>query len=497
VVGVTIQRLSADDRLLLLSDRAWPQDVGVLGILDGGHLLGVGGRPTTEVVMAAVARGLPLLPRLRQVLRVPPQGLGGPYWVDDPSFDLDYHVRLGPRLQSEDEAGLLDAVEHIRRHRLDPRRPLWEIWVLPGLDGDRVGMFVRMHHVISDGVAGIASLTTLLRGTRQGGTTEQETWTPAPEPSRRDLLIDSLRHHTQAIGGAVAAIRRPRASFTAITQAWAATRELVTGEPGPVTSLDGLVGAHRRIALVHASLAEVKTVAHSNGATVNDVLLAMTAGGVRALLTGRGEPIDQKSLPILVPVSLRRGPHDSDPGNRISQMVVQLPIGEPDSGVRLRQITAATSRAKTMSHPSMGMVFRNTVLSAILLRRVVRKRINLLTADMVGPTEQLSFAGAAVLDAFPLINLMGNLTLGVGALSYVGRFDVLAVGDAELYPDLDIFAAGAADELRVLGGPNQAPNCLGEHEPSAFPDEDPGDARSAAQTPSRSHSSASRKTVGS
>jgi hypothetical protein len=104
-----------------------------------------------------------------------------------------------------------------------------------------------------------------------------------------------------------------------------------------------------------------------------------------------------------------------------------------------------------MSHPSLGLAFRNRVLSAIVLRLIIRQRINLLSADIVGPTEPLSFAGARVRDAFPLINLLGNITLGVGALSYAGRFDVLAVADADLYPDLDIFAAGAADEIRILG----------------------------------------------
>jgi WS/DGAT/MGAT family acyltransferase len=462
VVAVTIQRLSADDRLLLLSDRAWPQDVGIVAILDGGHPLGVGGDSSIDVAKEAVVRAFPRLPRLRQVLRSPPPGLGGPYWVDAPSFDLSYHVRLGPPLESADDPGLLDAVEQIRSQRLDPSRPLWQIWLLPGLGGGRMGLFIRMHHVISDGVGGIASLATLLRDPPHDGAEAPDRWTHAPEPSRGDLLKDSLRRRAQRISGVVAAVRRPRSTLTAITNAWPATRELITGEPGPVTSLDGLVGTHRRMALIHASLTEVKAVAHANGATVNDVLLAMTAGGVRALLTSRGEPIDQQAMPILIPVSLRRGPHDLDPGNRISQMVVQLPIGESDPGERLRRITAATSRTKAMSHPSMGMAFRNRFLSAILLRRIVRKRINLLSADIVGPTERFSFAGATVRDAYPLINLTGNLTLGMGALSYADHLNMLVVADAELHPDLDIFAAAVAAEIHELGASaNHAPTARG------------------------------------
>ena len=145
-----------------------------------------------------------------------------------------------------------------------------------------------------------------------------------------------------------------------------------------------------------------------------------------------------------------------DLGNQISQMAVGLPVGEPDCDERLRLITAATSRIKSMSHPPMGMVFRNPVVSAVLIRFIIRKRMNLLSADIVGPAQPLSFAGATVLDAFPLINLLGNMTLGVGALSYAGRFEVLAVADADLYPDLDVFAAGAAEEVRVLSASRQS-----------------------------------------
>jgi diacylglycerol O-acyltransferase len=146
-------------------------------------------------------------------------------------------------------------------------------------------------------------------------------------------------------------------------------------------------------------------------------------------------------------------------GNRISQMAVTLPVGEPDPAERLRLITAATSRVKAMSHPSMGVVFRNRALSGIVLRLIIRRRMNLLSADIVGPTQRLTFAGATIHDVFPLINLLGNVTLGVGALSYAGRFEVLAVADADIYPDLDVFAAGAAAELQGLaaaGVPSEA-----------------------------------------
>ena len=164
----------------------------------------------------------------------------------------------------------------------------------------------------------------------------------------------------------------------------------------------------------------------------------------------RGERVDHLELSIFVPVSLRRDVGDAGLGNRISQLAVGLPVGIADPVERLRQITVATSRAKALAHPSMGAVFRNRILSGLMLRLIIRKRVNLLSADIVGPPQQLSFDSVPVLEVFPLLNLMGNVTLGVGALSYAGAFQVLAEGDAALYPDLGLFAAAAADEVRVL-----------------------------------------------
>ena len=450
VTAVTIERLSPDDRLLLLSDKVWPQDVGAILILDGSGVLDADGRFPIAWARETMAQRIDALPRLRQVLRVPRRGLGGPFWADAPAFDLSQHVRLGPPVPSGDEAGLLDAVEEIRSRRLDPARPLWEMWFFPGLAGGRVGMFVRLHHVVADGVSGIASLAALLAGPGATGTRAETRWTPADEPSPRELRRDSLRRRVDALCSVITAGRHPRRALRTVAQSWQATRELVSGEPGPVTSLGGLVGPHRRLAFVRAPLDDVEAVARANRATVNDVLLAMICAGVRALLTSRGEQVEHLTLPIFVPVSLRRGAGDAGLGNRISQMAVDLPVGIADPVERLRRITVETSRAKAFAHPSMGAVFRNRILSGVMLRLIIRKRVNLLSADIVGPRQPLSFAGVPVLEVFPLLNLMGNITLGVGALSYAGGFQLLAEGDADHYPDLGVFATAAEHEVRIL-----------------------------------------------
>lgn len=459
---MSVERLSADDRLLLLSDARWPQDVGVVVVLEDAALLDASGHLLVEVARDAVGSGLDGLPRLRQVLRVPPWGLGGPYWVDDPSFDLAHHVRVAPPLTSGDDADLLASVERLRVRRLDMRRPLWELWLLPGLEGGRVALFVRMHHVVADGVAGVATLAKLLSDRPEARLTVGGAWSPLPGPSRDELLCDSVRSRSRALHRAIRAVADPRASAASAGQVWHGIRGLVSGAPGPVTSLGGLVGPHRRLAVVRAQLDDVEAVARAEHVTVNDVLLAMVAGGVSELLRSRGESVDGLVVPILVPVSLRRPTEEAPLGNRISQMAVELPVGEADPVVRLRRVNAATTSAKALPHPSMGALFRNRLLGALVLRLVIRRRINLLSADIVGPRQQLSFAGNTVRDVFPLINLLGNVTVGVGAMSYAGRFELLVVADGDLHPDVAVLASGAAAELASLTA-IVTPRVVGSH----------------------------------
>ena len=159
---MAVDRLTAEDRLMLWSDESWPQDIGALAVLDGRTLIDSDGRFRIEVALEAIHRRLHLLPRFRQILYQPRRGLGWPLWVDAPGFDLRNHVRVAHVPDPGDEAQLLIAVEQLRARRLDRSRPLWEISFLPGLPDARIGMFIRWHHVVADGVAGVASIGSLL-----------------------------------------------------------------------------------------------------------------------------------------------------------------------------------------------------------------------------------------------------------------------------------------------------------------------------------------------
>jgi WS/DGAT/MGAT family acyltransferase len=447
---MTVDRVTADDRLMLFSDETWPQDIGALAVLDGTPLLDPVGRIRIDAARDAIDRRLHLLPRFRQVLYRPARGLGWPLWVDSPDFDIRDHVGVVALAAPADDGELLRAVETLRARRLDPDRPLWEMWFLPGLSDSRVAIFIRLHHVVADGIAGVAALRSLLETDPGEPLPPGPAWTPTRRPTNRELLRDNVRGRANQVLRWAASLTHPAASYRRWRAAWPALRELLTAEPGPRTGLNRLVGPHRTFALLRTGLDDVRHVARAHSATVNDVLLTVTAGGLRNLLQQRGEPVENLTLPIYVPVSLRPDRSHPGTGNLISQMVVPLPLGTADPAVRLRQIATSTATLKATARPSLGNVFRSRLLARLLLPVVAGKRVNVETADLPGPPVPLSFCGARVLEVFPLLNLIGNVSLGVGALSYAGQFGIMAVGDADGYPDIDVVTEAAREELQAL-----------------------------------------------
>jgi wax ester synthase-like acyl-CoA acyltransferase family protein len=279
-----------------------------------------------------------------------------------PAFGLSQHVQVVPLPAPGDEAALLLATEQLRRRRLDRSRPLWQMCFLPGLPANRVGMFAKMHHAIANGIAGMATLGTLLDAVPDAPTRPVQPWTPAPAPTAPDLFADNLRRHTGNLGRALSALAQPATTTRHLMAAWPAIRELFAEEPGPRTSLDRVVGPDRNLALIRANLDQVRHIAHTHHATVNDVLLAVTADGLRGLLRSRGEPIEDVVVPIYVPVTLRQAQlRDQARGNLIGQMIVPLPIGVPDPSRRLEQIATETATRKAESHPSLGTLLRSRI----------------------------------------------------------------------------------------------------------------------------------------
>ena len=447
----SIDRLTALDQLMLRASKVWPQEIGALALLDGTDLFDSDGRFRIEAVREAIASRLHLVPRFRQVVFVPRRGLGGPLWVDAPSFDLSQHVRVLPLPAGSGEADLLVATERLRRKQLDPSRPLWELWFLTGLPERQIGLFVKLHHALADGMAAMTTVAAFLNPVPDAPAASAHPWTPTRPPSAPELLADNLLRHLQRLTGAFSALARPRSTLRQLRAAWPATRELLAEAPAPKTSLDRMVGPDRHLALIRSDLDQVKEVAHAHAATVNDVLLAVTAGGVRALLRSRGEPVDDTTVRIYVPVSLRRRVHGPQQGNLIAQMAVPLRLGGSDPGRRLEQIAAETANRKARTRTSLGTLFGGRITRRLLLRAVIRQRVNVTSASIPGPEVPLYLAGARLLEVFPVLPLIANEPLGVGALSYAGTFTIGVVADRDAYPDIDVFAAGARKELHALG----------------------------------------------
>ena len=451
---MSIDRLSALDRLMLWASRTWPQDIGALAILDGGSLFDGAGRFRIDAARDAIRRRLPLVTRFHQLIQQPRRGLGGPLWVDAPALDLTHHVRELLLEPPAGEAELLAAVEHILRQPLDPARPLWEMWFLPNLPDRQVGLFVRIHHSIADGMAAMTTLRTFLDPAPDVAPVAEPAWAPAPWPSARALFADNLARRLGALGRGLAALARPRATVRGIRDAWPAVREILAEEPATATSLDRTVGPKRRIALIQTSLAAVKEVRRAHDATVNDVLLAATAAGLRAVLQRRGEPVEATTVRIYVPVSLRRRLLGPQRGNLIAQMAVPLRLGEAEPVRRLMDVAAETSKRKARVRTSLSKLMVGGALGRrLMLFAVMRQRVNATSASIPGPKEPLYLAGARIQEIFPILPLVANEPLGVGALSYSGALTIGIAADRDAYPDLDVLAATMRDELRSLGLP--------------------------------------------
>jgi WS/DGAT/MGAT family acyltransferase len=450
-MSTSIDRLTSLHRLMLGASKRWPQDIGALAILDGSILLDPAGELRIDAVREAIASRLHLVPRFRQVIRVPGRGLGGPLWVDAPRFDIRDHVAVLRLPPGTDETGLLAVAEELRSQRFDPSGPLWRMRFMPGLPDRRVAMFVKLHHSVADGMAAMTTIAVFLNADPEVPITPASPWTPAAPPSDRELVIDNAKRHLRAMARAGSMLVRPGATLRHARQAWPAIRELLVEEPATRTSLDRMVGPGRDFAVIRNSLDEVRTVAHAHGATVNDVLLALTAGGLRAVLRRRGEPIEGTTVRAYVPVSLRPRVGGPQQGNLIAEMAVPLAMRESDAGNELRRITAETATRKMRARTSLGTLIRGRLVRRLMLFAVMRQRVNVTTASIPGPTVPLYLTGARVLKVFPMLPLIANEPLGVGALSYAGAFNIGVVADQDAYPDLDVFVAGAREELDTLG----------------------------------------------
>jgi diacylglycerol O-acyltransferase / wax synthase len=413
---------------------------------------------------------LHLVPRYRQRLAVPPLETGRPLWVDDPTFNLEYHVRHTALPEPGTENQLRALAARIHSQQLDRSKPLWELWLVQGLDDGRFALISKTHHALVDGVAGVDLATVLLdlEPVPPPVLHEGEPWVPRPEPGAAALAARGVRGLARLpfslAGRALGAATRPAESLHQ-------TREVVEGlgevawaalNPAPPTPLNVPIGPHRRLALVRSELADFKRIKDAFGGTVNDVVLSVVAGGLRRWLQSRGVRTEGLELRALVPVSIRAGGEARDMGNRIVAMRGPLPVYVEDPVARLHVVREAMDGLKESKQALGAEViaglqgFAPPTIHAQASRINFSTRLfNLLVTNIPGPQFPLYILGREMQDLFPVAFLPRDHALAVAIMSYNGGLDFGLLGDFDAMPDLDAFAGflhDARDELLVAAG---------------------------------------------
>jgi WS/DGAT/MGAT family acyltransferase len=454
-----ITRLSALDAGFLYAERAdFPMHVGALALLEGGPLFD-GDRFRLDELRDTLAARLHLLPRLRQRAVTPFPG-SRPVWVDDPDFDISRHVVVMELDPPGGEAALLDLVARLHTDRLDRAHPLWQIMFITGLEHGRVGLIEKMHHAMVDGLAGVDVASVLMDLSPDGSAVVPGgDGGPMPPPKwglAIGAVLEQLGRPIVAARAVAAVVRHPARSVTTAERLGRAT----AGQPGgllaPRCSLNERVGPGRRYAIVRHSLEDARATASQLGGTVNDVVLAATAQGLRRLLEGRGELGRVPSVQAFVPVSLR-GRTGERLGNQVAGMLVPLPVAEADVLARFEAITATTRALKEARSADVlaGLAGVAEVLPeplVVLTALGVHRQpfTNVVITNVPGPPVPLYAMGARMLETFPIIPLDRNLCVSIGVLSYAGQLNTGLTADAGWVPDLDVLARGIEEGYSEL-----------------------------------------------
>lgn len=432
-----VERASPTDRAFLAMDTpAVPEQFGVILVLDDA------GRADLDDIRRLIAQRIPAVPRLRQRLVQTPVGCGGPIWIDDPGFDVREHVRAMACPAAGDERSLLDAVADIIATPLDLRRPLWSAVLVTGLADGSSAVVVVLHHVLADGIGGIAVLGSLV----DPGRPIVDGVFPRPRPSATRLAQDALVRRARAVRSVARSWRLVRTSM-------AAGGGFRPSKAAPC-SLIRPAGARRRIAVSRTDHAMLRAAAHANGATTNDAVLVAVAGALRRLLLARHESLDE--VQIAVPVSGRRETVGSDLGNMVSPMLVRVPATGP-VGQRLAQVSAAVRAHKAgASGPPpialLGWMFRwFAILGGYHWYMNHQRRFHTLVSHIRGPAETVSFAGYRVGSAIPAgVGEGGNVPVSFEVFSYAGTLTLTAIFDPGRLPDVDTLIDGLRDELNLI-----------------------------------------------
>ncbi|MFL6044090.1 MAG: WS/DGAT/MGAT family O-acyltransferase [Propionibacteriaceae bacterium] len=469
------QRLTPLEVSLLALDTAHtPGHVGTVDIFDAGP-----DGFDYERLIALIRERIAFVPRYRQRVRDIPARLAGPVWADDENFDLTFHVRRSALPRPGSLAQLREFVGRVLARRLDRSRPLWEMYLVEGLEDDRFALVAKSHLCLVDGIDNVEIGQVLLDSTSHphaipGVGAEVDSWHPAPEPSSLDLLATALLESAQDPTLALQNVRGALASALGVAVAVGeaiggiggafselAGNALLGQRPAGNSPLAGVVSEQRRFATVVAPLDDLKAVQSEHHHTINDVVLAMISGGLRSWLQTRGESIRSgSSLTALVPMSVTED--DGEPtslGSQVAPHLQSLPIGEPSPLMRLHQVAYDTQAHKdsgrAVAARSLADIagFAPTTLHALGVRtsaEVVRKQHDLVITNVPGPQLPLFAAGVRLIASYPVLPVSAGHLLAIGVTSYDGEIFFGLNADRDAISDLDVLAQCLREALEEL-----------------------------------------------
>jgi diacylglycerol O-acyltransferase len=471
MLGPMADRLTAlDSSFLHLEDAATHMHVAGVSVFEGPC-------PDYRDLLEHIDRRLALVPRFRQKLRFVPLNQGRPVWVDDPHFNLEYHVRATALPPPGSEEQLKRLAGRVFSQQLDRTKPLWEIWLVQGLErtgaspdeAERFALLSKTHHCLVDGIAGV-DITTVLFDTSpdpEAPPAAGPAWTPRPEPSGTQLLTEALLERAtqpaEFVRSARAAVRAPRLIGGRVADALAAVGALAkAGLGAPSSSLNVEIGPHRRFDWVRTDLKLLKKVKNELGGTLNDAVLTIVTGALRRFLERRGESTTGLELRAMVPVSVRPSEDRGMTGNKVAAMMAPLPVYEADPLERLRVVRGVMAGLKSSKQAVGAEVltqlsgFAPPTVMAQAARLQARQRFfNLVVTNVPGPQIPLYVLGRELLDVFPMAPLAKRQSLCVAVMSYNGKMNFGLLGDFDSMLDLDAFVESiqeSIDELRKAAG---------------------------------------------
>ena len=462
-------------------DRLSPQDAAFLHVENDVNHMHIGSVavfegpvPAYAEVEAMVAGKLPLAARYRQRVRRVPLQLGRPVWVDDPHFRLGYHLRHTALPRPGGRAQLRNLVGRVMSQQLDRTKPLWELWLVEGLESGHWALSTKAHHCMVDGIAGTDLLTVLLDDTPEPSTPVPDTWRPPQEPSGLRLAGDALIDYLASPYEQWRAAKLAAAAPLRLGRVLADTARGLATVPGlahaaPPSSLAGPIGPHRRWSWARASLEEVRAVRLGLGGTVNDVVLAVVTRGFRDLILAHAESPAATPIRSLVPVSVRRAGERGSYNNRVSAVLAELPVGVDDPVERLaavreqmdglkesRQAVAAETLTALSGFAPSLLLALGTRVATRALGRFGQGTVNTVVTNVPGPQHPLYALGRRLVEACPYVPLASPMRVGVAVFSYDGRLTFGVTSDYDTVPDVEVLCrgieAGMAELLKAAGG---------------------------------------------